>query len=41
VADLFREGLDKDAIEIRVLEFFRDYDQTKDPHINSMQKRLD
>jgi hypothetical protein len=33
--------LDKDTIELRVLEFFKDYDKTKDPHIQHMQKRLD
>ena len=41
VEDLFRERLDKDTIELRVLEFFKDYDKTKDPHIQHMQKRLD
>ena len=36
VEDLFKEGLDKDQIEIRILEFFKEYDQTKDPQIHSM-----
>ncbi len=39
--DQFKAGLDREQVENKVLEFFKEYDQTKEPQILKMQKRID
>lgn len=41
VLDLFRKGFDEGQVENEVLQFFKNYDQSKEPSILKLQRRID
>ncbi len=41
ILDLFKQGIEPEQVEPRILEFFKDYDQSKEPLILKVQRRID
>lgn len=41
VTDLFNKGFEKEKVEQKILQFFKDYDSSKEPQINRVQRKIE
>lgn len=41
VLGLFEKGLENDKVEHKIYKFFKNYDESKEPQIQKLQKRIE